>query len=435
MQDHPILRGYDLSSVVVDCSRGSITAGQFLSDVAALATRLPDRRYIVNLCSDRYRFSVAFMAALQREQVTLLPSSEAPESLAKLRSEYPDLYIIRDDQTAATDDTSFVFPHDLAGPPIEIAPTIPADRLAAVLFTSGSTGTPIANPRSWGALVNSTRAAAQKMGVAGLRDAHILGTVPHQHSYGLESIVMLSLQNGFAFHGARALLPADIIADLAALPAPRILVTTPVHLRSLVEYDGAVPQLSHIVCATAPLAADMALRAETKFGARLFEIYGCSEVGQIAVRRTSETEEWSCIDGIALSQRDGEIWAAGPSAAAPAPLNDIIELRSADRFIFHGRKADMINIAGKRSSLAFLNHQLNQVPGVRDGVFIVPPDTEAFARLTAYVVAPTLSANDILKVLRRHLDPAFLPRPIHFVEALPRNALGKLPAKAIGALR
>ncbi|MDB5396962.1 MAG: beta-hydroxyacyl-ACP dehydratase [Rhodospirillales bacterium] len=434
VQNFPILGHDDLSAILVDRGQYPITAGRFLADAAVLAKLLPDHGYMVNLCSDRYRFVVGFLAALHRRQVTLLPSSEAPAQLTKLVADYPSLYFLRD-QPAATDGMSFAFPQSLVGPDVEAVPKFSAASQAAVLFTSGSTGAAVPNPRSWGALVNSTRAAAKKLGLEGLDGAHILGTIPHQHSYGLESIIMLSLQSGFAFYGARSLLPADIIADLGNIPEPRILVTTPIHLRSLVEYDGNMPAVSRIICATAPLMVDLARRAEDRFKAQLYEIYGCSEVGQIAVRRSVETPEWSCIDGIVLTQKGDDIWASGPAAAASASLNDIVELRGPDRFLLHGRKSDIVNIAGKRSSLSHLNHHLNSIPGVRDGVFMFPDKTGDFIRLTAYVVAPGMSAEEILSALRPHLDPAFLPRPIHFVDTLPRNALGKLPADAMGALR
>jgi acyl-coenzyme A synthetase/AMP-(fatty) acid ligase len=96
----------------------------------------------------------------------------------------------------------------------------------------------------------------------------------------------------------------------------------------------------------------------------------------------------------------------------------------------------MVNVAGKRTSLAYLNYQLNSIPGVRDGVFVMPDDEGASAvpRLAAFVVAPGLSRGELLAALRQRIDGAFLPRPLNFVDALPRNATGKLPRAAITAL-
>jgi acyl-coenzyme A synthetase/AMP-(fatty) acid ligase len=428
-----ILRYPDLSApLAVDASGAVVTASRFLADIQALSARLPDAGYIVNLCVDRYRFAVGFFAALLRQQITLLPSSEAAAPMAALLTAYPDIFFLSDRSIVASGVARTVpFPDNLEADPVFTIPTIPADQCAVVLFTSGSTRTPTPHTRSWGAMVNSTRAAGRALGLKAAGIAHILGTVPHQHSYGLESIIMLALQHALAFHRGRALLPGDIAGQLAALPKPSILVTTPIHLRSLTALEGPLPELDRIVCATAPLPVDLAQTAESRFAAPLYEIYGCTEVGQIAVRRTVETAEWRCIDGIALDERNGDVWASGEAAAAVAPLGDVIDLIDPERFVLKDRKSDVVNIAGKRNSLGYLNHHLNAIEGVRDGVFSVPDDG---VRLTAYVVAPNLTAQQILTALRRHIDPAFLPRPIHFVERLPRNAVGKLTRQALDCL-
>lgn len=431
----PVLRHGGSLPIFVNGDAAPITVARFLADTAALAERLPRGEHVVNLCTDRYRFAVGLVAALQRRQVTLLPSSEASAPLTKLVREYRSVYFLHDRPFAPDEEqVSYPFPGDLAGPATETIPEFPSGWPAAILFTSGSTGAPVPNPRSWGALVNSTRAAAMKLGLAELPGAHLLGTVPHQHSYGIESIVMLALQHGFTIYGARSLLPADIVAQLESMPEPRILVTTPIHLRSLVAHNGPVPPIHRILCATAPLAPDLARQVEERFGGQLHEIYGCSEVGQIAVRRTVETLEWSCIDGIVLREHNGDVWASGAAAAVEAPLNDVIDFHGPKRFFLRGRKSDMINIAGKRSSLSYLNHHLNAIDGVYDGVFVMPEGNDGVTRLTAYVVAPGLSSNKILAALRRHVDSAFLPRPIHFVDALPRNSLGKLSREAMEQL-
>jgi acyl-coenzyme A synthetase/AMP-(fatty) acid ligase len=98
--------------------------------------------------------------------------------------------------------------------------------------------------------------------------------------------------------------------------------------------------------------------------------------------------------------------------------------------MLHGRTADMVNIAGNRSSFGYLNTQLNAIPGVTDGVFFLREGTTSptgVARLGAVVVAPTLSVAELNEHLRQRIDPVFLPRPLIMVERLPRNATGKLP--------
>jgi acyl-coenzyme A synthetase/AMP-(fatty) acid ligase len=111
------------------------------------------------------------------------------------------------------------------------------------------------------------------------------------------------------------------------------------------------------------------------------------------------------------------------------PLNDRIEILEGHRFRWLGRDADMVNIAGKRGSLADLNQRLLALPGVSDGVIFLP-DGDA-RRLAALVVAPNLQPADILSELRDSIEPAFLPRPIFRVPSLPRQETGKLSRKAV----
>lgn len=342
----------------------NIEGTQFLADIAALMTLLPARSHIVNLCRDRYHFTVAFMAAMKRGQVTLLPSSEAPAAITDVLRHYPDAYVLHELDMAPPDGVpAIAYPTELDQAASVDGIEFPDEQQAVILFTSGSTGDPVPHPRSWGVLAASTRGAAGAFGIGDYSGGCIFSTVPHQHSYGLESIVMLALQHGFAIHRRRPLLPADIVAALGVLPEPRIFVTTPIHLRGLLAEEGRLPSVSRIISATAPLHPGLAAAAEERFGAPLYEIYGCSEIGQIAARRTVETAEWQCLDGIELAETDGEVWARGPAAASEAPLNDVIDLRTPSRFFLLGRKSDMINIAGKRSSLSFLNLQLASIPG------------------------------------------------------------------------
>jgi acyl-coenzyme A synthetase/AMP-(fatty) acid ligase len=193
--------------------------------------------------------------------------------------------------------------------------------------------------------------------------------------------------------------------------------------------------------ATAPLSHRLAVEAEARFAAALFEIYGCTETGQIASRRTAAGKTWQTFPDVQLRPDAGAMWADGGHIEVPTRLGDVIELLDADptRFLLHGRDADLVNIAGKRVSLAYLNHQLNAIPGVRDGVFLLPQedDTEVpepVRRLSALAVAPGLSPAALRQALRERIDPVFLPRPLLMVDALPRNATGKLPSHATRSL-
>src|SRR5262249_53516150 len=147
-------------------------------------------------------------------------------------------------------------------------------------------------------------------------------------------------------------------------------------------------------------------------------------------------QEWTLFRGVHLTQMDGVTWASGGHVEKPVPMNDVIVAIDDTHFLLHGRTADLVNIAGKRNSLAYLNLQLTAIPGVDDGAFFMPDeqDADGVTRLTAFVVAPTLSPAVVLSALRERIDAVFLPRPLLFVEALPRNATGKLPREALKEL-
>jgi acyl-coenzyme A synthetase/AMP-(fatty) acid ligase len=319
--------------------------------------------------------------------------------------------------------------------PLEV-PSIAADHVAAVTFTSGTTGQPTAHRKTWGALARGAMGEAEHLGIPA--GATLIGTVPPQHMYGLESTLLLAWQNPFAFHGGRPFYPDDIRAALAAVSAPRVLVTTPLHLRTLLAESSvvaALPPIDRIVSATASLSAETAAQAEVALQAPVFEIYGCTETGMVASRRTIEGPVWRTLPGVRIRCDDGRYMASGGHVPQEAPLADELDLLDAEHFELLGRLADVVNIAGKRASLAHLTHELQRVPGVRDAVFVLPPEAgDTHTRLTAYVVAPGLTAAELLRALRERIDPLFLPRPLYFVDALPRNATGKLPREVLARL-
>jgi acyl-coenzyme A synthetase/AMP-(fatty) acid ligase len=434
---YPLTRHRHPGDVLAIGTQGLISVRAFLRDTTALARLLPATP-IVNLCADRYRFTVGLAAALLRRQITLLPPSDNATVLAGLRADFADAVVLHDRALPDAGMLALAYPErfDDSGDAIEM-PVIPADQPAIVLFTSGSTGRPLPQQKTWGALAASALAAGKALAIGDLPQATVIATVPQQHSYGFESTVMLPLQHGLTLHHARPFFPADIAATIAAASRPRVLVTSPVHLRALLADGTALPPLDLIISATAPLARDLAIAAERAFAARLVEIYGCSEAGQLATRRTAQRTEWRCMNGITLHQAAETSFASGPTIAGEIALGDVIELAGEREFLLHGRNADLVNIGGKRTSLAYLDHHLNAIDGVEDGVFVMPDESdEGTARLIALVVAPRLTADTILAALRARIDPVFLPRPLRLLDALPRNAVGKLTrADALRAAR
>ncbi|MDP2880707.1 MAG: AMP-binding protein [Azonexus sp.] len=437
----PLFAHSDLDAVFAWSAEGPVSVGDYLADARWLAEQLPATGYLLNLCHDRYRFAVGFAAGLLRGMTSLQPSSQSAETFRRLQAEYAGLVCLCDGAADTLDLPRLDFPETPTvnrknRPKTKSAiPEFPADHLAAILFTSGSTGLPQAQRKTWGKLVANGRAEAIALGLD--RQPHaIVGTVPVQHSYGFESTFLLALHGGCAFWAGKPFYPQDIAGALAAVPQPRLLVTTPFHLSALLSAEIELPPVDLLLSATAPLSTTLAAQAEARTGAPMLEIYGSTESGQLASRRTTAGATWTLLPGVRLEQDGDDTVACAGHVEGRVALSDRIELLPDQRFLLHGRHADLINIAGKRTSLTYLNHQLGAVPGVVDGAFFLPDEEgpDGITRLTAFVVAPGLTARQVTVELRQRIDAIFLPRPLVLVDSLPRNSTGKLPRGDLQAL-
>ncbi|MBW4092402.1 MAG: acyl-CoA synthetase [Proteobacteria bacterium] len=484
-----------------------MTAAVFLAEAVRLAAILPEAKAgpdatagpVLNLCADRYSFALGFAACLLRGRVSLLTGDRSPAWLAGLAERFPGLVALSDRTAAVVPVVPMpIVPISAVAPPPEgcelagvAVPTIPADRLAAIVFTSGSTGEPVGHRKCWGALAARSRDAGRRFGLLAAQPAAVVGTVPPQHMYGFETTVLLPFHAAASSWCGPAFYPVDIAAALAACAGPRVLVTTPLQLRALLGADSAPPPLARVISATAPLDPTMAEAAERRWGTEVWEIFGATEVGSIASRRTVAGPTWRCYPRVRLDPMPkpgasdaapsdaapsdiapsdmarsdvprsdvprsdaGPVGlAADPVAAspvapgslvvvrapfsAPFPLSDRLELLDPIRFRLLGRNSDMVKLGGRRASLAGLTRVLTGIAGVEDGIFIAPDDLETrpTARLLVFAVAPDLSAEAILAALRTRIDPLFLPRRVIRLDRLPRDPLGKLPARALAGLQ
>ncbi|WP_107911141.1 AMP-binding protein [Luteibacter sp. OK325] len=426
----PLLVGSP-SRVVAWRGGHAVTAATFLAHVRQVAATLPEAGSAVNLCEDRYAFLVAFAALVTRGQTNLLPPSRARHAVDEVMANHPGAYAIGELDLSPAPPGYLRMPElDDVLPAYGGIPSVPAEAVVAIGYTSGSTGKPKPNVKTWGSFVASNAGNASMLGLA-IGDAfHVVATVPPQHMYGMEMSVLMPLLSDVSVHAGRPFFPADVASALASLPDPRVLVTTPVHLRALIESGVSLPPLAAFVSATAPMPVELATSAEQRFGAPLHEVFGSTETCVFASRRTAVDEDWKLYEGVVLHpQPDGTLVDA-PQLAEPIALADIVSLHDEGRrFRLRGRNTDLLEIAGKRASLGDLNRRLLAIEGVDDGVLfqLDEGDAAGIRRIAGLVVAPTLTVDAVLDALRHAMDPVFLPRPLRLVEALPRNETGKLP--------
>jgi acyl-coenzyme A synthetase/AMP-(fatty) acid ligase len=412
-----------------------ISAAHFYQDVAKLSAHLPDTMQVINLCEDRYHFAVSFAAAIVRKQITLMPSNNTPGAINSLLKNGDDCYCLTDQLCDGIKTDQYLF-NDLLNKEnkrsIQLPEQIEFSRQVAILFTSGSTGVPKANPKTWGELKTEADSALRRFPFLSRSVSSLVATVPAQHMYGLATSIFFPWQGGMSVHTGRPLFPADIAAALALTPAPRVLITTPLHLRACLDAGISWPEISFIISATSPLSRTLAAEAEQQLQTEIFEIYGSTETGSIASRRTMTDETWKLYDEIKLKQKGKLTYAQGGHLPQAIPLNDKIDILGNRRFVLRGRDSEMLKIAGKRASIGDLNQKLLEIPGVIDGVFVPPADVQSeIQRLTALVVAPSMTKQQVLHHLSQSVDAAFLPRPLYFVDSLPRNSTGKLPREQL----
>jgi acyl-coenzyme A synthetase/AMP-(fatty) acid ligase len=427
----PLLADADLARTFAWRNGKAVSAREFLAEVIALAALLPPAGYAVNLCEDRYRFLVMFCAAAIAGQTNLLPASRAPQAIAEVMQAFPHSYLACEGELDVAASRIFRVPV-LCGNVDNVATLIPQialDHVIAIGFTSGSTGAPKANAKTWGGVCASSALNAQLL----CRNAvpNVIATVPPQHMYGLELSVLLPLRSSAAIHVGHPFFPADVAQALSDVPAPRVLVTTPFHLRALMQGGTSLPPLEAVVSATAPLDAGLAESAEQRHATRIIEVFGSTETCVIAHRHTAVDEAWLLYPGIDLHPQPDGTMVSAAHFAAPILLQDIVELLPLRRFALRGRNGDLLEIAGKRASLGDLTARLLAIPGVRDAVVFQLDENAGVRRLAALAVADGVGESEILTALRAAIDPVFLPRPLRLVPALPRNQAGKLPRAAL----
>ena len=436
----PLLNACDPQRIVAWRHGAAVSAAQFLAHVEQVAAVLPpEAPAAVNLCEDRYAFLVAFCAIARCGQANLLPPSRAPQAVEEVMAAHPGSYALGELALSPA-------PHGYRKlPALEpdpdalavVVPAIPAGQTVAIGYTSGSTGAPRANAKSWRSLAASSAGTLAMLGAVAGGRFNVVATVPPQHIYGIEMSVLLPLLGEVGVHAGRPFFPADVAAALAEVPAPRVLVTTPVHLRALVAAGTVLPPLAAMLSATAPLSPELAQAAEQAFAAPLLEVFGSTETCAFASRRVTAAADWTLYEDVRLHpQPDGTLVEA-PQLDAPVVLADIVSLHDGGRrFRLCGRNTDLLEIAGKRASLGDLTRRLLAIPGVQDGVVFQLDDGDALGvhRIAALAVAPGLDEHAILDALRRAIDPLFLPRPLKLVDTLPRNETGKLPRAALLAL-
>ena len=332
--------------------------------------------------------------------------------------------------------------------------------LAAILYTSGTTG------RSKGAMLTHDNLLSNARALAALwrfgADDVLLHALPIFHTHGLFVACNTVLLTG----GGMIFLPRfDIDAILAALPHASTLMGVPTfYTRLLAQPQFTRALVAHMrlfVSGSAPLPAEVHRSFAARTGHQILERYGMTETNMNA----SNPYDGERRPGTVGQPLPGvEIRITDPASGAVLPDGAIgrIEVRGAnvtpgywrmpektreafraDGFFVTGDlgrfEAGYLEIVGREKDLIIaggfniypkeIETLLDAEAGVLESAVVGVPDADLGERVVGFVVpqpGATLDAQTLLTALARQLARFKLPREFHFVDELPRNAMGKV---------
>lgn len=325
----------------------------------------------------------------------------------------------------------------------DLSPLCP-DRTQVLLFTSGSTGEPIAVRKHLRQLEAEILALETAFG-QDLGDATIAGTVSQQHIYGLLFRVLWPLAAGRPFRAERLATPEQVAAAMSG--ASTALVASPAHLRRLPEGIDWVPlrsALAAVFSSGGPLPTEAGRDVQRLWGRAAIEVFGSTETGGIAHRRGASSS-WTALPGVEWRIADEQL------EVRSQHLSDAEWLRCADRacasgegFELLGRNDRIAKIEERRISLTAIENSLREDVLVEEARTVVLQGARSF--VAAAVVLSAAGREHLADVgkrgvssrlsarLRDSIDPTALPKRWRFVDALPADARGKVTEASLQCL-
>ena len=305
---------------------------------------------MLNLSIDRYRFAVGLGAALLRGHTSLLPPNHVADTVAAAaRALSPTS--TRSSRATPTSAACRACATPIRSPTRARSSAMPAiddDLVAAYVLTSGSTGDPVPHAKPWGLLVRNAQAEASRL-AARARPRQTCDGVSARRDGAAAAHVRLRIERAarparrrHARRRAAVLCRRRRRRRSARAAAPRILVTTPFHLKTIVDAAVALPPLALVALrdGAALAAARRARRAAPRRAARRdLRLHRSRPGGDAADDRQapSGAPSTACAlegDGDAVTVRGGHV-------PQPTVLADVLEVVDAQTFRLLGRSNDL----------------------------------------------------------------------------------------------
>ena len=340
------------------------------------------------------------------------------------------------------------------------------DDLAAILYTSGTTGRSKGAMLTHGNLVSNAEALAETWRFSA--DDVLLHALPIFHTHGLFVATNVTLLAG----GSMLFLPGfDLAEVLRLLPRASVMMGVPTfysRLLSATEFDrDLVSHMRLFVSGSAPLSPETHKDFEARTGHAILERYGMTETGM----NTSNPYDGARRAGTVGFPLPGvEIRIADPESGALLPNGEVgvIEIRGPNVFKGYWRmpektaaefRADgffisgdlglfddqgYINIVGRDKDLiisggynvypAEIEAALDALDEIAESAVIGLPHADFGEGVTAIVVPrdeAALSEDGVRKTLGQTLAKYKVPKRVISVDDLPRNAMGKVQKKEL----
>lgn len=401
---------------------------------------------------------VALHLACIRAGAVYLPLNSAytEAELVSLIDDAEPRLLVRDapiDHEVACRSLDDLWQHAQSRPPFFVDVPRDADDPAAILYTSGTTGRPKGAVLSHGNLAASATTLVDSWGFTG--DDVLLHILPLFHTHGLFVAVHTVLASGASLILHSSFAPADVIADL---PRATVLMGVPTHYVRLLAEPAFTREAAAGVRLFTSGSAPMLVSTHEEFTARtgqvILERYGMTETCMLTSNPLHGVRKPGTVGpplpGVDLRLSDGSpggIQVRGPNVFAGywrRPDLRATEFTEDGWFItgdlgtidddgyveIVGRSKDLIITGGLNVYPKEIELLLDSLPGVGESAVIGVPDADFGEAVVAIIVAQPssrdLDAEGLRALAREQLAGFKVPKRIHVVDELPRNAMGKV---------
>ena len=335
----------------------------------------------------------------------------------------------------------------LGGTPLGRIAEVAGDATAVLLHTSGTTGAPKRIELSHDGLeLNATYLAHDALALRA--DEVVLGAAPFSHVFGMTACMNATIAAGaclavvgrFEPGAALELFERDGVTVFLGVPAMCVAL-----LRAS-EETGLAPQLRVAHVGGAPLAVETAAAFANRFGAKVLEGYGMTEVGGTAVtnhagRRVKPGSVGTPAAGMELlidgDGPVGELLLRGPTLMRGHEgwfaTGDIARIDEDGYVYLVDRAKDVILRGGYTVYPREIEEVLYEHPHVREAVVVGVPDERVGEEVVAVVVptGPACDPADVQSFVRERVAAYKYPRRVILADDLPRSPNGKILRREI----